>query len=266
MRPSLQTRHRNPAVTRLLFLLQLCLLVVVVSGQSTEPTTPTPETSTLWWGDDCHDDDNPCPTGFDCMRSPIRRRCFPVTCAVQAVLSAVDQTGFDLEGYGRDLQEKAGLKNARDMFTLLPDRHMNLWRENSIVDRVIDVVRQNQPPLKLMEESFNECTQLERRRLQHEERNRSRNLQTDNFGQTLYGGASWALGFLGVYTGDIFFGQVCRQCKLLPTRRTRFGYVIFSTASHYLFSPHILGTTGLCRCSGERCTVELFWCRVGKYN
>ena len=135
---------------------------------------------------------NFCAQGLDCVRFPIRRKCMPVTCAIQAVKDTIFKTGFDLEGYGEFIMEKSGVSMNSDMFRQFPDAGLNIIdRQSEDVMRVQQAIADNPPPFKYFSASFSNCTgeQIEQ-----------------TFGLTPYSGASWELGALGTYNGDIFWG------------------------------------------------------------
>jgi len=143
-------------------------------------------------GDRCGND-NPCAPGLDCLRVPIRKRCYPVTCGVEAVRYAMEQTGFDLKTYGKDLMTKADVDmNTTDMFRMFPDLGMNLFNtESDDILRMSDTIRaeENRPPVDLISESFNNCTG-----------GAEKLSRASVGGMTPYFGTSWELGALGTYS------------------------------------------------------------------
>jgi len=154
-----------------------------------DPTDLAPRTL----GQRCGKETNQCEQGLDCVRMALRRRCAPVTCAVNAFQTAIDQSGFDLKGYGKMIMEKAGV-NTSELFWNRPDRNLNLMRnENNSVRRTLETMERNQPPIRLLMNSFNNCTRQSN--------------STQAVGATPYFGASWELGALATYNADIFWAQ-----------------------------------------------------------
>ena len=132
----------------------------------------------------------PCAEGLDCFRMPIRKRCMPVTCGVEAVRTSLAQTNFDLKNYGQDMMNKAGVSQNSSMFRAFPDAQLNLFDTNSEdMKRLTVTIQEYQPPLDLIVANFNNCT------------------RGSTMGVTPYFGLSWELGLLGTYNGDLFWGQ-----------------------------------------------------------
>lgn len=148
-------------------------------------------------GDRCGNS-NPCAQGLDCLRVPLRKRCYPVTCGVRAVRHGIEQTGFNLGEYGRQIMGLAKVNNTKNMFRTFPDMKMNLANtESNDFQRVLSAIQENRPPVELIVESFNNCTGVDVNTIS----------RGSTVGMTPYFGGSWELGFLGTYNADIFWGQ-----------------------------------------------------------
>ena len=63
------------------------------------------DTSPRRLGERCSDD-YPCATGLDCIRAPVRRKCYPVECIHYAAQNAFAEDNFDLASYGKDMMSK----------------------------------------------------------------------------------------------------------------------------------------------------------------
>lgn len=111
-------------------------------------------------GEKCSEVD-PCEPGLDCVRFPVTKYCMPVNCAVEAATKAFEQSGFDLESYGYDAMEEAGLTFRSKMFR--PDLNPFRWREprnvspNDDMARFAEEIKNNPPPMDLIRSFFNEC-------------------------------------------------------------------------------------------------------------
>ena len=228
---------------KLLSLLALLLFLTTVTGEvnisdfddeedeaDMEDLDPDDPTEGLI-GDRCGRS-NPCARGLDCIRVPLRKRCYPVTCGVSAVRSALAQTGFDLGSYGRDLLGFAKVnRTTTNMFRAFPDRKMNMVRtESDDFKRMTTAIQENQPPVDLIVEYFNNCTG-----------GVDTMSRASTAGLTPYFGASWELGLLGTYNADIFWGQG-RQFKLyccihacITVLTTKIACVLYF-ANHSVFS------------------------------
>ena len=131
---------------------------------------------------------HPCMEGLDCYPAPVLKKCFPVSCAVQAVVSAMNETTFDLKTYGNDMMARAGVGKESKFFRRFPDKQMNAVDTNSTeMHRLLDEIKNNPPPIDRISESFRSCTKA----------------SVEGF--TPYYGASWGLGLLGTYNGDVYW-------------------------------------------------------------
>lgn len=153
---------------------------------------------------------NICLEGLDCVPAPILKKCFPIGCAIQAVTAAMNETSFDLATYGNERFAGAGVDTkSSDMFRRFPDNHLNAVNtESSSMKRLMEDIKSNPPPLDLISEKFSKCTK--------------QNVE----GYTPYFGASWGLGLLGTYNGDIFWGQGTEDTEQVATLNNCFGALL----------------------------------------
>ena len=172
------------------------------NNQTTDTDTPG------LTGDRCGRD-RPCARGLDCLRVPLLKRCYPVTCGVVAVQTLVDQAGFDLKQYGRELWKMAGIDDPQnvattsDMFRSFPDRNLNLFNRNSsLLQRMMNTIQNNRPPMELFTESFNNCTNGA-----YMSSGDGRLSRTSVAGLAPYFGGSLELGLLGTYNADMYYAQ-----------------------------------------------------------
>lgn len=133
---------------------------------------------------------NPCTPGLDCVMAPVRKRCFPVTCAADAARAAFEEVGFDLHGYGGHMMKKANVSSTSSMFRPFPgDQQIDMIDHNhSDVAKFLQAVRTYPPPFKLVQKHFN-----------------SKCARATTQGYSWYYGASWELGACFTYNGDIFW-------------------------------------------------------------
>ena len=157
-------------------------------------------------GDRCGRD-HPCAGNLDCLRVPLLKRCYPVTCGVRAVQTLVDQTQFDLREYGQQLWQRADLdpvEATAEMFRQFPDRQLNLFHRNStLLQRMMTTIREHRPPMELFTESFHNCT----RGAFLDTAGNNSLARTSVAGMTTYFGGSLELGLLGTYNADMYYAQ-----------------------------------------------------------
>lgn len=146
-----------------------------------------------------------CGQGLDCVRFPIRRKCMPVSCGVQAFTETIDATGFDLEGYGSQVMSEAGVTMRSNMFRRVPDAGFGLFnRGDEDFQSVYQAIQDNKPPTEFLKAAFYNCTGWEEPEARQEDT--EGDIEPSTSGLTPYFGASWELGLLGTYNGDIFWG------------------------------------------------------------
>ena len=155
-----------------------------------DPTNSTLRTI----GERCGRFHNFCEPGLDCVRSPILRRCIPVTCVAEAFQKSLDQTGFDLAGYGQMIMAHSGVAADSPVFRKTPNPvNSQLIDVENHEDEVLALARaieENPPPMDLIVENYYNCT----------------GSKATSVGLTPYFGASWELGALLTYNADIFYG------------------------------------------------------------
>lgn len=164
------------------FLLAFAVLVVSIRAEGSDLKQ---------LGDVCGNR-NPCAPGLDCVLTGFRKRCFPVSCLAQAATTSFAQTNFDLEGYGEQMMATAGITTESDMFRTFPSflDNMNLMNTKSTdMTKFLDTVKDNKPPLQLLDKSFQNCTGFTE--------------GPTSPGQSWFYGASWELGLCLTYNGDV---------------------------------------------------------------
>ncbi|CAB9522603.1 expressed unknown protein [Seminavis robusta] len=163
---------------------------------------------------------NACAQGLDCIRSPVLRRCFPINCGVDAIRTAMDQTGFDLASYGRKIMAEAGVEKDNLPFKRFPDPfNINLFdRDNREEDiqALATAIEENEPPIDLILQGFNNCTGG----------GETTDGEATVAGVTPYFGASWELGAGPTYNADIFWGQGTADAVGLGILNNCFGIVL----------------------------------------
>ena len=199
------------------FLLLLALLSSLVYAQNTSDSNNTdadddsdidaPEGSFQALGKRCGRN-HPCQEGLDCYPAPIAKRCFPITCAFQSMMTAMETTSFDLNTYGTDMMTLAGIdsKNPKssNMFRRFPDNNLNAVNTNSSdLDSLLRTIQTNPPPIDVIAESFRSCA------------------RASVPGFTPYFGASWGLGLLGTYNGDVFWVSFFQLCSSLVCQEVK---------------------------------------------
>lgn len=178
------------------YLLPLALLPFLSLAQNSDPEEDEsdidgPEGSFQALGKRCGRR-HPCMEGLDCYPAPVLKRCFPITCAFESMMTAMETTGFDVNTYGTDMMTLAGISvedpKSSNMFRRFPDNQLNAVNTSSSdLESLLQIIRSNPPPLEVITESFRSCT------------------RATVEGVTPYFGASWGLGLLGTYNGDVFW-------------------------------------------------------------
>jgi len=151
--------------------------------------------------------DNPCEDSLDCVPAPLRKRCFPVTCATEAFTGALNETNFDMVNYGNNMLNLAGVNESQVFMANGGSDSQNL-RSNDDFQQFINTVKENLPPIQLMQDKFNACN------------------RASYAGVTGYGGVTWEVGPVAAYSGSTFWGRGTADTATVGVFENCFGFTL----------------------------------------
>ncbi|CAB9530106.1 expressed unknown protein [Seminavis robusta] len=162
---------------------------------------------------------NPCVDGMECIPLPIRKKCFPHTCVLNAVLTAFEKEGFDLASYGEAMMNLSGVERNSPMFKPFPGaERLDVMDGNSTdMGRFLNVIKDNPPPLQAVQNELVYCnTQSTKRQANND--------------TTLYYGASWEAGAIATYEGDVLLAQGPADTEQIAVLNNCFGFILGAEA------------------------------------